>query len=176
MDAIKPIIILVYFLFALLAPLQEPDGIHWRADQRLAWKDFKGDPTNTKAAAVTSSGISYSFSSMVRGDEVKVDYEVGAYFYPDKSWYRPLVCDSVTLGHEQLHFDISELYGRKMNKRMGETQFTKNVKAEIKKIYSEITSELNDFQNRYDDETDFSRNRDQQLLWNQKIGKALGTE
>ena len=63
-----------------------------------------------------------------------------------------------------------------MRKRLEETKFTKNVKAEIKKIYSEITAELNDFQNRYDDETNFSRNREQQLLWNEKIGKALGTK
>ena len=113
---------------------------------------------------------------MVKGNVVKVDFEIGAFFYPDRSWYRPEVCDSVILGHEQLHFDISELYSRKMKKRFEDTKFTKNVKAEVRKIYGEITVELNDFQNRYDDETNFSRNRGQQLLWNQKIGKALETK
>ena len=63
-----------------------------------------------------------------------------------------------------------------MGKRLEETKFTKNVKAEIKEIYSEITAELNDFQNRYDEETNFSRNREQQLHWNEKIGRALGTQ
>jgi hypothetical protein len=155
---------------------QEPEGVPWSAEQKLVWKDFRGTQTNTRAAAVTASGISYSFSSMVKGDEVRIDFEIGAFFYPERSWYRPEVCDSVILGHEQLHFDISELYSRKMRKRLEQTKFTKNVKTEIRKIYAEITAELNDFQNRYDQETNFSRNRDQQLHWNQKIGNALGTQ
>jgi hypothetical protein len=164
------------FVLTWLPAGQEPEGMPWSAHQKLAWEDFRGTQTNTRAAAVTASGISYSFTSLVKGNEVKVDFEIGAFFYPDRSWYRPEVCDSVILGHEQLHFDISELYSRKMGKRMEETRFTKNVKAEIKEIYSEITAELNDFQNRYDEETNFSRNRDQQLYWNHKIGKALGTQ
>ena len=176
MDALKPLFLTLFLVSTLLLTGQEPDGVPWSPEQKLSWQDFRGTQTNTRAAAVTASGISYSFSSLVKGNEVKVDFEIGAYFYPDRSWYRPEDCDSVILGHEQLHFDISELYSRKMRKRLEETKFTNNVKAEIKKIYGEITTELNDFQNRYDDETNFSRNREQQLLWNDKIGKALGTQ
>ncbi|MGB5275350.1 MAG: DUF922 domain-containing protein [Flavobacteriaceae bacterium] len=176
MDALKPLFLILSFVLTLVPTGQEPDGMPWSPELKLSWQDFRGTQTNSRAAAVTASGISYSFSSLVKGNEVKVDFEIGAFFYPDRSWYRPEVCDSVILGHEQLHFDISELYSRKMRKRLEETKFTKNVKAEIKEIYSEITAALNDFQNRYDDETNFSRNREQQLLWNEKIGKALGTK
>ncbi|NHF61330.1 DUF922 domain-containing protein [Flavobacteriaceae bacterium TP-CH-4] len=158
---------------AFVHPVQE-ETIAWTPNTRLNWNNFKGRPSNSRAAAVTASGISYTFSSMINGDDVQLDFRVSAHFYPDQSWYQPALCDSVILGHEQLHFDISELYARKMRKRLAETKFTKNVKAEIKAIYREITKELNDFQNHYDEETNFSRNREQQFEWNDKIGAALG--
>ena len=72
------------------------------------------------------------------------------------------------------HFDISELYARKMRKRLEATHFSRNVKAEVKAIYREILKELSDFQSTYDEETNFSRNREQQLRWNQKIKEVLG--
>lgn len=154
-------------------PAQEDATIQWTREYRLSWSDFKGKPTNTRAAAVTASGITYQFSSMSKGDEVILDFEVSTHFYPDKSWYQSKLCDEVILGHEQLHFDISELYARKMRKRLRETKFTQHVKAEIKAIYKEITTTLNDFQNQYDEETNFSRNREQQQLWNERIKGAL---
>ncbi len=153
---------------------QEEEAILWTPTTQLGWNDFKGRPTNNRAAAITASGISYRFSSLSKGDVVQLDFTVNSYFYPNQSWYRPDLCDSVILGHEQLHFDISELYARKMRKQLNETRFTKNVKAEVRAIYKTITKELNDFQNRYDSETNFSRNREQQLLWNAKINEALG--
>ena len=87
------------------------------------------------AAATTASGISYNFSTSYENNELKVEYTVSAYFYPTRSWYKPEVCNDVTLMHEQLHFDITELYARKMSKQLAETKFTENVKEEVLKIY-----------------------------------------
>ena len=79
--------------------------------KRLRWSDFKGKvPLGSGAAATTASGISYEFSTFYKGDEMFVDYTVTTYFYPTKSWYKPKICNDVTLAHEQLHFDISELF------------------------------------------------------------------
>ena len=77
------------------------------------------------------------------------------------------------MSHEQLHFDISELYARKMRNRLASTSFTQNVKAEVKQIYKEVLEELEEFQNLYDDQTNFSRDVEQQLIWNNKIEEAL---
>jgi hypothetical protein len=60
-----------------------------------------------------------------------------------------------------------------MRKKMATTRFTKNIKAEVKAIYRKTLKELNDYQNRYDNETDYSRNIPQQKVWIQKIEKAL---
>jgi hypothetical protein len=140
----------------------------------LEWKDFKGDvPLGTKAAATTASGVSYSFSTFYEKGEMKVDYKVQAFFYPTKSWYKPKVCNDMTLLHEQLHFDISEVFARKMDSEMSTTKFTKNIKQEVRVLYKRILTELDAFQRRYDLETDFSRNIAQQKLWQKQISEVL---
>ncbi|WP_299528664.1 DUF922 domain-containing protein [Ulvibacterium sp.] len=155
---------------------QEPETIPWSADRKLTWEDFKGKPLKTEwAAATTASGISYEFSTSGPLDDLKVHFKVYTDFYPQKSWYRPKMCDSVILSHEQLHFDISELFARKMLKRLRETTFTKNVKAEVREIYRETLKSLTAFQNKYDHQTNFSRNVEQQRIWNKKISDALST-
>lgn len=149
-------------------------GIPWREDLRLSWADFKGEvPTGAIPAATTASGISYSYSANLLHHEVILDYEVTAYFYPQESWYRPELCNDNTLAHEQLHFDISELFARKMRERLEGTTFSEDVKVEVRKIYKGILAELKAFQARYDRETDFSRNREKQAEWSLKVSQAL---
>lgn len=150
------------------------EEVPWDTNMRLHWKDFKGEvPLGASAAATTASGISYQFSTHYEGNRMMVDYEVNAFFYPEKSWYKPKICNDVTLIHEQLHFDISELFARKMSREMSKNHFTKDIKAEVRKIYRRTLRELNDFQNKYDNETDYSRNIEQQNVWIDKIRRAL---
>ena len=157
------------FLFS-----QQEEMIPWSSERRLEWADFKGKPFKTAwAAAITASGITYEFSSMVENDDVNLDITISTFFYPKESWVQPESSNDVILSHEQLHFDISELFARKMRKRVAEARFTKNVKAEIKKIYRDILKELSAFQKKYDYETNFSRNLEKQLEWNARIANAL---
>ncbi len=150
------------------------ETIPWESGKRLVWSDFKGPiPPDASAAATTASGISYSYSANLWHHEVNLDFEVKTFFYPNESWYKPYLCDDVVLSHEQLHFDIAELFARKMRLKLERTSFTKNVKQEIKKIYQETLKELSDFQELYDWETNFSRNREGQAKWNARIAEAL---
>ena len=150
------------------------ESILWNPNRKLSWSDFKGKiPPAAVPAATTASGISYRYSANLIHHGVELDFEVNAYFYPNESWYKPQDCDDLILSHEQLHFDISELFARKMRKKLRRTSFPDNVKEEIRKIYKDILQELEDFQDQYDWETNFSRNREKQLEWNKKIAKAL---
>ncbi len=152
----------------------QEEAILWHPELRLSWSNFKAKPIKgSKVAATTASGLSYQFSTTEEDGKFELDYTVSAFFYPDRSWYQPKICDEVILSHEQLHFDISELFARKMRKIMATTIFTKNVKAEVKAIYRQINKELSEFQQVYDNETNYSRNIEQQLSWNQKIQDAL---
>lgn len=167
---------LFFLLFIIMGfnDSQDYETIAWSPENKLTWNDFKGKaPNNDRAAATTASGISYQFSTSASSGEIELDYLVSTFFYPNKSWYQPSLCDSLILSHEQLHFDISELYARKMRNRLASTSFTQNVKAEVKQIYKEVLEELEEFQNLYDDQTNFSRDVEQQLIWNNKIEEAL---
>ncbi|WP_339728995.1 DUF922 domain-containing protein [Maribacter stanieri] len=170
----KAHLILVLLATLTISYVQCQEVVSWEPDFRFTWNDFKGDvPITSGAAATTASGITYRFSTYYENDELKVDYNVYAYFYPTKSWYKPKLCNEVTLLHEQLHFDITELYARKMRKQLAETKFTKNIKEEIKKIYKATIRQLNDFQNKYDSETNYSRNLPVQERWVKEIEAAL---
>lgn len=153
---------------------QKEEVVEWQPGKKLTWANFKGRPSNiSNAAAITASGISYSFSALGTADKMELDFLVSCHFYPNKSWYKPKLANPVVLGHEQLHFDITEIYARKLRQKLAKTKFTKNAKSEVKEIYRNILKELNDFQNKYDSETNFSRDSVQQLIWNKRIKKAL---
>ncbi|MDC6367073.1 MULTISPECIES: DUF922 domain-containing protein [Flavobacteriaceae] len=171
----KVVAILSIFFLGFLGFGQEiEEGVPWSMEKRLTWSDFKGKvPPAAVPAATTASGISYSYTANLIHHEVHLDFEVNAYFYPNESWYKPDICDDLTLSHEQLHFDIAELFARKMRDKLKRTSFSDNVKAEIRKIYQEILKELQDYQELYDWETDFSRKRAKQLEWNQKVDSLL---
>lgn len=178
MGALKYGILWLLLGWALVLPKQDDETLLWRSDNRLSWDDFKGNvPLNARAAAITASGITYSFSTSGTAEDMEVAFEVVTYFYPTKSWYQPALCDSLILSHEQLHFDISELYARKLKKRLlAETYTYGNVKSKVKSIYQDNNRLLDDFQNKYDDETNFSRNREKQEVWRLQVEKALQEE
>lgn len=165
----------IFFLPLFLTHVYaQEEEVLWRPELHLEWSDFKGEPrSSSRIAAVTASGISYTFNALEKDGYYEVDYTVNAYFYPNQSWYRPEMCDEVILSHENLHFDITELFARKMRRIMADTQFTDNVRAEIKTIYQQIIKELSAFQDRYDKETNFSRDRAAQMVWNKEIAAAL---
>lgn len=174
MGAIKYIVITVFCCSFFVGASQDLEAIPWTKSRKLTWADFKRKPKKgSENAAVTASGISYSFSSLARGNEVEADFKIGAYFYPTQSWYQAEFCDDVVLSHEQLHFDIAELFARKFKSRVEKLTFSLNIKKEVKKVYNEILKELNDFQDLYDWETNFSRNTAKQLEWNEKIKDSL---
>lgn len=166
--------ILLFFSVSIVSA-QEYSTILWKAQDKLNWKDFKGKvPVLSRAAATTASGVTYKYSAQKIRGELKVSFTVSAYFYPEKSWYNPSLCDSLILSHEQLHFDISELYARKLKKKLVTTSFTHgSLKKDVKFIYNAVMNELNDYQNLYDKETNFSRDLEEQLRWNKKVREAL---
>lgn len=174
MGYLRSIFLLTVFLWCLTSFSQEEESILWQPKGRLSWANFKAKPIErSMVAATTASGLTYQFSTTETNGKYVLDYVVSTYFYPNRSWYQPKICDEVILSHEQLHFDISELFARKMRKIMDTTNFTKNVKAEVKAIYRQVNKELAEFQQLYDQETNYSRNVEQQLSWNQKIKDAL---
>ncbi len=139
----------------------------WSNNYRLTWNDFKAKPQrNVSAVATTASGITFGFS-IKESDKRVISFttEVHAHFYPEQSWYKPERADNHVLGHEQLHFDITELFARKFRKRISLLKTTNDVAKRLRTIHRDINKELAAFQDKYDSETDFSRNVEMQKKW-----------
>ena len=119
------------------------------------------------AVAITASGITFGYSirQTEKNEVVSFTSEVDAHYYPEQSWYKAEQADNHILGHEQLHFDITELFARKFRYRISQLKVSNNVKGQLKKIHKDIITELSKMQNKYDNETDYSRNFESQATW-----------
>lgn len=147
----------------------------WDESYKLTWEDFKGKPNKMDGAvAVTSSGITFSYSTR-RSNKKVVSFstEVYAHFYPEQSWYKPERANVHILGHEQLHFDITELHARKFRKRIKLLKASNDVVKELNILHKTTNEDLAALQDKYDAETDFSRNYEAQVKWQIYIAKEL---
>jgi len=175
LGALRIILLLcVLFCGEIKAQNEEDRVLAWTKERRLTWADYQGEPLKTEwASATTASGITYALSSTIGNDKSQLEIVVASLFYPDKSWYKPELCNEVVLSHEQVHFDITELFARKFRERLKSVKNDVNVKKNVRSIFVEINKELNAFQNKYDRETNFSRDLVQQLIWNKEVEEAL---
>lgn len=149
---------------------KEGDEIPWTAHQ-LSWDDFQGTPNNaSNYGAVTSSGMSYNYH--YQGAAITI--EVKAIFYRKQSWVKPIGRDESGLKHEQGHFDLAELYARKLRKALRDASFNKrNVKAKLNDLYKSNSKAWEKEENRYDKETNHHINTANQQLWNAHIATEL---
>ena len=102
--------------------------------------------------------------------------KVTAKFHPTESWtrYPKLRNPNHALNHEKRHFDLCEVYARKIRQRINETQFTRrNLNYKLKTIFAELTQEHSAEQENYDHQTEHSIDPEQQAIWNKIIDRRL---
>src|SRR6266567_3162991 len=113
MQRIRKYLVLLSLASPLLnfAQTKNEELIDWSATNRLTWNDYKGRPDSESGAAATTTsylGIEYNFKNNT------VTYKIVCRFSKNKSW--GLYKTDHILGHEQGHFDITEIFARKLNK------------------------------------------------------------
>lgn len=140
------------------------------------WRDFRGSPpSGGDEAARTAHAFYYAWSC--RGD--RFTFRVTAAFIPRQSWVkRMIVRDSIesprVLRHEQLHFDLTELYARHMRRRFAElarpcTQSDAQLEAMAQRIVRDERAE----QRRYDAETRNGLIAERQAEWERETARQL---
>ena len=157
------------YLLIFLSLFQSTPLIEWNQERKLSWADFKGKPDiNTSKAALTYCSIHAQFGY----DEKSLEYNITCRFDGNKSWGR--IKNDYILSHEQRHFDLTEVYARKLHKELKEYRFSRNtVGDDINRIYQSVVTDLAKVQQQYDLETDHSRNYPGQLQWNNRIDSLL---
>jgi hypothetical protein len=148
---------------------KDEEVLSWSATRKLTWADYKAtpDPESDAAASTTTYlSIEYQISSN------SFSFTIKSRFSKDRSWGRHK--DAYILSHEQGHFDIAEIFARKLHKEMSEYKFNnRTYQKDLKKIYEKVTYEKEEMQNEYDRETRHSINREKQAEWLKKIEKLL---
>jgi hypothetical protein len=159
----------------LLAVLQVFDWtdaqevIVWDSAAKLTWGDFQGKIDSASPySASTVSGIAYKFRLAGDGysDSIK------AVFYKGESWVR--LPKDYALIHEQGHFDITEIFARRLRKRLQAFVPKRgSLGQQLKRLYDEIEGGRVAMENLYDAETKHSADRERQVEWNEWIRKEL---
>lgn len=131
---------------------QYESEILWSAKRPLEIRDFKGEIDKRPFLAATASSFRYYLEGKP-GFSKDYTLRVQTYFDCYLSYFKHSELDSATLAHEQIHFDISELYARKFIMEM--ELAAKNVEeamANQEKILDKIGRELRLKQDEYDSE------------------------
>jgi len=149
--------------------------ISWTKDRKLVWDDFKGPvPGNAppRNAAVTSAGIAIETNTITNTSTPKVyitnSFETGT------SWVRPDHKTDAILKHEQTHFDICELYTRRMRERFSKLTITfSNLQQVLRSNYQSVMQDQLDRQQRYEEETQHGIIDEAQDRWTKMINEEL---
>lgn len=156
------------FLSSLFTFAQKTNQQAWEKVSQLSWEDYKAEPSEASSfKALTSTGV--VFEIQYEGNVVTIT--VANFFHPDASWTKNRANDHL-LAHEQLHFDISELFARKLRQEIAETTFNsrgKTLMSDISEIYQKKMKELANFQKKYDEETNHSITEDIQKSWETEV-------
>lgn len=147
------------------------DSVFWSEDAKLKWSDFKG------AVPFGDLGIKKAASSLeivAEGVEFYLDsipvFKIEAIFIKTESW--TILKTEDLLKHEQGHFDITEIYARKLRKIYCELNKKKVADFNIYgQAFEKINSELHETHKFYDKEVYFIP--ENQIKWSEKISNEL---
>ncbi len=159
------------FFILLFSFKEDKDILVWDETRPLTWDDFRGKPQKRFAAASTHYDM---YKTTEQKDKI-VEVKVEAVFLCHKSWKKVSWINQSVLDHEQKHFDIDELYARKLRKLIKERLYSsyENVKTVSDSLYEVIDKEMDLYQDKYDNETDGSMDGGKQREWQKKIMEEI---
>lgn len=144
------------------------DTIIWQKDSMLTFADFHAKIPKGYA------GCASTFILLTPIEQSgNIVFSVQAVFMKSKSAITKT--SDYILKHEQLHFDICELYARKLRQMMAETDFTKvkNIQSEIQKMYNKVNNEFIKTEDKYDNDTNHGENPAKQKVWDDDIASQM---
>lgn len=153
--------------------ITESDRIAWDSNYQIEWKDFKAPADNSSSLdAYTMLGISLE---IIQQKDGVVEMGVFGYFEKNKSWVKPNEKNEHLLLHERKHFDLCEVYRRKLIEKLEskKTYSFNNFSDEVSQSFNEIFAAYTEEQERYDHETNHSQKKEIQIEWNNFIAKEL---
>lgn len=150
------------------------DAIQWREGTLLTMFDFQGSPPATQLdLSVASSNTTIGLTHQWVGNQGLV-YTIFCTFSRSRSWMS--LRKTYILEHEQGHFDLTEVFARKLNQQLLAARprmTSSNHRAIVDEIFRAVTNEKEAWQKRYDAETEHSMNPNRQAEWLERIRQSL---
>ena len=177
---------LVLILYTSIAQVSSDNNtILWNKNYDLTLEDFQGVPDDINYAdfdGATVAGADIRYHTI--GDEYYVD-SVRNLFHKNKSWIRhktrdtnELISEDLQMEdlliHENLHFDIAELFVRKLRKQYDSLDVLNIRNKEIfDKITDEVILERELFDTEFDEDTEYGKHYLNQLAWEKRVLEQL---
>ncbi|MFD2890870.1 hypothetical protein ACFS5J_02460 [Flavobacterium chuncheonense] len=146
---------IAFFLYSTLSFSQsifENDSILlWSSKRKLEWRDFR---SNNKVHEYELAQAVITPSLIVIPRRISSTFDLGklkvaAVVIKDKSWFKKQ--DVNIMIHEQGHFDIAEIYARKIRKKWTENLLKNELNLDsVFNIYKDIEDEHWNFQQEYE--------------------------
>jgi len=174
----------IVLLPGIAAAYELPTGvICWDSSCPLSWNDFRGpvpgNVANLTDAAAIHMTISWPYQYNVQcgtSPELVTVTSISVFNFmdPSRSWaYGPRMTPE-TLRHEQTHFNLNEVYRRKLEGALRRLlpipQTTKEALRQLLHCTADpILDRMLAVQSQYDRETDHSNNAAAQAEWDRKV-------
>lgn len=154
---------------------KQADTLRWREDYKLKWTDFEGKGDINSPYSAQSNCI-YTLKTIpdFSNDTLYITEVLHPCFTRKASWVKHDALQDSLLIHEQLHFDLCELYGRKFRQRLKTLDFSLlQFDAQIKSTFESIWKEYGEAQRLYDAETEHGIIREKQNEWITNVAREL---
>ncbi|MEM7105449.1 MAG: hypothetical protein AAF502_20095 [Bacteroidota bacterium] len=169
---------LTFVLGAALVPsakkLDNNNLLEWQT-RKLNWSDFQGRPAYYSSnAALTSYQIGFTYDYK-GGNEIT--FIVKCQFIKSESWAKRVAKTDYILNHEQKHFDLAEVYARKLRKKLSQADFRgmklREIDRIIDRMYDDNWRALTKAQDDYDGDSEHGIDRTEQRRWDAIIKTEL---
>jgi hypothetical protein len=164
----------------ILGEMAARDAVAWSAARRLRWSDFAGGAPKTRTGdegALTGYSIFYG----VRCTGEAFEFSAVAGFLPHESWVKPeVIADRAmserTLRHEQTHFDLTEVFARRLRKAFVDLyEPCRRADTDLDELASQYLRAEKTEQQRYDEETQHGLVAAEQTAWDRQVAGDLAS-
>jgi hypothetical protein len=174
----KKLFLLELVLLASLNIFSQKIIVHGQESSgKLTWSDFTGKVDRSSSF---NAYTSYKFNTKIGnikfvGDSAIINgFEVILELDQKNSWAKKDKVTDELLVHEQGHFNFGILCVKEIMTKYNQAKFTKaNYNSILQGIINDASKKYNEMGLRYDEETDHSKQKEQQAKWNAFFSENL---
>jgi hypothetical protein len=172
MAIFKTLLLVVLGCAFYVGSAQDIDTVKtWSSNNKLKWSDFKGCPSAKEPEPEIRAICPHEIVVSPIREKGILNYQVEVIFLKNQAWTKDT--SSYVLAHEQLHFDIAELYARRLRKSISEIVRRSASLNDYQVVIEELLVKESEAQGEYDRETAHGIYEKRQFEWLEKIMQEL---